>query len=213
VNSLSEVLAWPLFSIGDEQTTVGSLLAVVAVIFVTALTARLARKTLHTIFTGPGKDDQDSARSYGVVAQLLIWLIGIEIALHLLGLQLTTLFAASGFLALGAGFAVKNIVENFLSGGILRVEKTIEPGDLIIVNDKWLYIKRIGTRTVVAQTYEGEQVLIPNSIIADSMVTNLTRNNRLHRIEIKVGVAMTPTWHSFARRSKKRRTSSNGARR
>jgi small-conductance mechanosensitive channel len=178
-----------LFSIGDEQTTVGSLLAVVAVIFVTALTARIVRKALHAMFTGPGKDDHDSARGYGVLAQLLIWLVGIEIALHLLGLQLTTLFAASGFLALGAGFAVKNIVQNFLSGGILRAEKTIEPGDLIIANDKWLYIKRIGMRTVVALTYEGEEVLIPNSTIADSMVTNLTRHNRLHRIEMTVGVA------------------------
>jgi small-conductance mechanosensitive channel len=188
MESLADFLAWPLFSIGDTQTTMGSLLAVVAVILATALVARLVRKALQGFFAGPRKGDKDSARGYSIVAQLLVWLVGIEIALHLLGLQLTTLFAASGFLALGAGFAVKNVVENFLSGGILRAEKTIEPGDLIIVNEKWLYIKRIGMRTVVALTYDGEEVLIPNSTISDAMVTNLTRHNRLHRIGIAVGV-------------------------
>ncbi len=125
----------------------------------------------------------------GQSLSVVIWLIGFEIVLHLLGIQLTTLFAASGFLALGAGFAVKNIVENFLSGRILRLENTIRQGDLIIVNDKWLYIHRLGLRITTALTYDGEQVLIPNSMIAQSMVTNLTRHDRLHRIKILVGVS------------------------
>lgn len=128
-------------------------------------------------------------RIIGITVQLIIWMIGFEIALNLLGIQLTTLFAASGFLALGVGFAVKNIVENFLSGGILQLEKTIRPGDLIIVNDKWLCIDHLGLRVTTALTYDGEQVLIPNSLIAQSMVTNLTRHNRLHRLEVKVGVS------------------------
>jgi small-conductance mechanosensitive channel len=111
------------------------------------------------------------------------------LALHILGIRLTTLFATTGFLALGAGFAVKNIVENFLSGSILRAERTITPGDLIIINGKWLLIKQIRMRATVANTYEGDEVLIPNTLIAESMVHNLTRNNRLHRIELNVGVS------------------------
>jgi len=178
MDRLREISGWPQFTIGDTQTTVGSVLAVIAVAFATMLLARLARKVTQGLFAATHENDQDTARTCGFVAQLIVWLVGLEIALNVLGLNLTTLFAASGFLALGAGFAVKNIVENFLSGGILRAEKTIQPGDLIIANEKWLYVKRIGTRTVLALTYEGEEVLIPNTLIAESMVTNLTRHNR-----------------------------------
>ena len=129
------------------------------------------------------------AKVYGVLVKLIIWLIGFEITTHLFGIQLTTLFAASGFFALAAGFAVKNVVENFLSGGILRLEKTISRGDMIVVEGKWMTVYRIGLRVTIATTYDGEEVLIPNSLIAESMVTNMTRNNRLHRIQVQVGVS------------------------
>jgi potassium efflux system protein len=71
----------------------------------------------------------------------------------------------------------------------LKAENTIRPGDFIVINNKWMYIQRIGLRTVRAKTYDGEDILIPNALVAQSMVQNLTRGNREHRIEIAVGVA------------------------
>ena len=50
-------------------------------------------------------------------------------------------------------------------------------------------VYRIGLRVTIATTYDGEEVLIPNSLIAESMVTNMTRNDRLHRIQVQVGVS------------------------
>ena len=188
---VDKLLGWPLFSIGDSQTTAGVALAAVGVVFVTLLLGQLVQRAVQGFFEKLHAKDHDAARAYGVIVQVVIWVIGFELALHLLGIRLTTLFAASGFFALGAGFAVKNIVENFMSGGILRVEKTIRPGDVIMVNDKWLFIKRIGMRTTSALTYDGEEVLIPNSTVAQSVVTNLTREDRLHRIHIRVGVAFS----------------------
>ena len=177
-----------LFSIGDTETTVGALLASVGVAIVTLWVGRVAGKAV-TRFAGRFNEHHKDPSPYGIALQIIVWVIGFELALHILGIRLTTLFATTGFLALGAGFAVKNIVENFLSGGILRAEKTISPGDLIIVNGQWLFVKEIRMRATVANTYEGDEVLIPNTLIAESMVQNLTRNNRLHRIELKVRVA------------------------
>jgi potassium efflux system protein len=148
----------------------------------------LVRRGVQQFFRRLDKADDIGAAS-GIAAQLIIWLIGLELTLHLLGIQLSILFAASSFLALGAGLAIKNIVENFLSGGILKAENAIRPGDFMVINDKWMYIQRIGLRTVKAKTYDGEDILIPNTLIAQSMVQNLTRDNREHRIEIGVGVA------------------------
>ena len=179
----------PLFNIGGTLTTLGSLLSAIVVIIATVLIARLADKAVYRSLEKINKNEAKTSRAYSIIIKLFIWLIGFEVALHLLGIHLTSLFAASGFLALGAGFAVKTIVENFISGIILRLEKTISPGDLIIVNDEWMYIHHIGMRITTALTYDGEQVLIPNSQIAQSMVTNLTRNDRLHRIQVQLGVS------------------------
>ena len=85
---------------------------------------------------------------FSISAQLIIWLIGFEFTLHRLGIHLTTLLAASGFLVLGASLAAKNIVEKFLSGVIIRAEKAVWPGDLIIVAGRRLLIKLIGLRTI-----------------------------------------------------------------
>lgn len=68
--------------------------------------------------------------AYAAVVKIVIWVLGVERALHLLGFRPTTLFAAGSIFAIGTGLAAKGIVENFLFGGILRIEKAVRPGDL-----------------------------------------------------------------------------------
>ena len=189
MDAIDNVLGWSLFSIGDTQTTVGSLLGVVAVVLATLLLARLAGKATTGFFERLTTKDDAVAKTYGTVAKLVVWVIGFEIALHLLGIRLTAVFAAGGIFALGAGLAAKDAVENFLSGVIIHVEKAVQPGDLVIVDGRWLIIKHIGARTINANSYDGQEILIPNSMVAQSMVSNLTRGDRLHRIDMTVGVA------------------------
>ena len=45
------------------------------------------------------------------------------------------------------------------------------------------------SRCITGKTYDGVEMLIPNSIAAQSVVPNLTRGDRLHRIRVQVGVA------------------------
>lgn len=185
---------WPLFSMGQTQTTVGSLLAVVVVVLCTLLLSHFIYRVISGYFQRLASNDDvavdDIAVSmYGSVASVIVWFIGLEISLHILGIHLSTLFAAGGFFALGAGFALKNVVENFISGGIIRAEKTILSGDLIIIDKQWLTVKHIGIRTIEAITKEGVDIIIPNSIVAQSMVENLTRRSHIYRIKVSVGVA------------------------
>lgn len=189
MDTLNDLLSWPIFKIGDTQTTLGSLMAVVAVAVATIVIARTARNRLQGYIQRHHESEADTARTYGLAVQLLIWIVGFEIALHILGIHLTTLFAATGFMAIAAGFAAKNIVENFMSGSILRFERIIRPGDLIVVDGKSMTAQRVGLRTLEARTGDGEEILVPNSIVAQSMVENKTRDDRLNRIQLAVGVS------------------------
>jgi len=186
---LTELLGVRLFTISGTDTTVGSVLAVVAILVVTYLVARTVRRRAAYHFNRHGIDDDLAVQTAATVLQLVTWLIGIELVLHVLGIRLATLFATTGFLALGAGFGIKSLVENWVSGVILRVGRTIRPDDIIVVQDRWLHVKRIGPRTTEARSYKDEEVMIPNATVAQSVVTNLTRHDLQFRLEATVGVA------------------------
>ena len=148
MDSFDNVLGMPLFNIGNAQTTAGTLMAAFLVVIATLMLGQLVRKAVQRFVLRLHKHDDHAARVFSISAQLIIWLIGFEFTLHLLGIHLTTLLAASGFLVLGASLAAKNIVEKFLSGVIIRAEKAVWPGDLIIVDGRRLLIKLIGLRTI-----------------------------------------------------------------
>ena len=186
---MGDLLGKPLFLLGGRQVTMASLLAAFAVLVVTYILGRLARKVAPRYFQAQHAEEEKATRYYGIIIELVVWFVGLDIALHVLGVQLTALFAAGGLFALGAGLAVKNVVENFLSGSILRLEKTMVTGDLVTVDGKWLVVQGVGLRCTKARTYDGTEVLIPNSIVAQSHVANLTRGGRLHRIELCVRVS------------------------
>ncbi len=185
---VTDILDMTIFTVGDSTNTVRNFLAAVLVLFATYLLVTFAKKAFGRVVHRVDGHDS-SIRMSKFFVGLIIWLVGFEIALHLLGINLTTVFAASGFLALGAGLAVKNIVENFLSGILLRVERTIRPDDIIIVDEKWMTVRKIGSRATIADTFDGEEILIPNSILAQSMITNLTRRDKFFRLQAEVGVA------------------------
>lgn len=131
MDALKDMMSWTLFSVGDTVTTLGSMVAALIVIAITIVLASFVRKTVQNLVGRLHHEDAATSRIYGVFAQLIIWVIGFELALHLMGIRLTTLFAATGFFAVGAGFATKNILENVFSGSILRIERIIRPGDMI----------------------------------------------------------------------------------
>jgi len=182
-------MSWPLFSVGDTVTTLGALVAALAVIAVTIVLASIVRKTVQDLIGRLHHEDAATSRIYGVFAQLFIWVIGVELALHLMGIHLTALFAATGFFAVGAGFAAKNILENVFSGSILRIERIIRPGDMIDFDGMSLVVQRVGLRILTARTGDGKEVLVPNSLVAQSVIQNLTRGDRLRRLQVQVGVA------------------------
>jgi potassium efflux system protein len=189
LDEIDKILGWPLFSIGDTQTTAGSLLVVIVVIIATLLLAHLVRKAVQGFFLRSDEQDGPASRVFAIVAQLIVLVIGFELALHLLGIHLTTLFAASGVFAIVASLAAKDIAVNLLAGATIRAEKSIQSGDLVIVDGHWLIIAHLGARMITANAPDGQEVLIPNSMVSQSMIMNLTRGNRMHRIQVKVGVA------------------------
>ena len=86
-----------------------------------------------------------------------------------------TVFAfMGGAIAIGVGFGSQTLANNFISGLILLVERTIRVGDLVNVDGIDAKVEHIGTRSTRVKTRENFEMLIPNSKFLENSVTNWT---------------------------------------
>ncbi len=88
----------------------------------------------------------------------------------------------------GIGFGLQNIVSNFVSGLILLIERPIKVGDWVVVGANEGVVKRISVRAAEVETWQRSSVLIPNSDLVSTTVTNWTHKDKLGRIDIPVRV-------------------------
>ena len=115
--------------------------------------------------------------------------IAVAVAVSALGLDLSNLAIIAGALSVGIGFGLQNIVNNFVSGLILLVERPVKVGDWVVIGAHQGYVKQINVRATELQTFQRSSVIIPNSELLSTAVVNWTHKDTFARVDVPVGVA------------------------
>ena len=117
------------------------------------------------------------------------FIIAVLLGLTQAGVDLGGLAIVSGALALGIGFGMQEIANNFVSGLILLFERPIRAGDFVTVGDVEGFVRSIRIRATEIETLDNQNVLVPNSELISGRVTNWVLRDTFGRLRIVVGVA------------------------
>ena len=164
-------------------------LAAMAILLAAFCVSRTLQRFIDRRLRQDDHSDEATIRVYKNVTRFIVMTPGLLLALHVFGFNLSTLFTTGGLFAVALAFAMKNLSENLVSGLILRLERSIKPGDVLETDGTMVRVKTIGFRATVARTKDEKDLVIPNAQLVQSRVANYTFKDALCRVETKVGVA------------------------
>jgi small-conductance mechanosensitive channel len=108
------------------------------------------------------------------VGYYTVWGLGIIVALDAFGFDPQTVVTGLGLTSLALGFALKDIISNFISGILLLALRPFRLGDEIVIGDTEGNVERIELRATQLRTYDGVVVLVPNAEVFTSRIINKT---------------------------------------
>jgi small-conductance mechanosensitive channel len=188
LGAIKEGLQVQLFTIRTTKVTTGSLLVVVVVVLATYLLSRLTRRAIQRFFEKKALTSRANSEVLQRISQYLIMLTGGVASLQVIGIDLSTLFAAGAIFAVGFGFAMQNIAQNFVSGIILLVERSIKQGDILEIEGQVVKVMKMGIRSTMVRTRNEEEIIVPNATLVQGMVKNYTLSDATYLLRATVGV-------------------------
>lgn len=177
------------FDIGTRRVSLLSALTILITIVLLYAAVRIANRLVAQSIARADRFDPTQKLLAQKLATIAVIAIAFLMGIDLLGIDLTALAFFSGALGLAVGFGLQKTVGNLIAGIILLMDRSIKPGDVIVVGDSFGTVSKIGVRAVSVVTRDGKEHLIPNENLMTQEVENWSYSSRDVRVHIPVGVA------------------------
>ncbi len=177
------------FAMGERRYSLLTLLIWGVTFVLLFVGVRLANRLLdHSIQSSKSLDATQQVLAQKVAGMAVI-VAAVLIGIDVLGIDLTALAFFSGAFGLAIGFGFQKTFGNLISGIILLMDRSIKPGDVIVVGESFGWVEKIGIRAVSVVTRDGKEHLIPNENLMTQEVENWSFSDKNVRVRIPVGVS------------------------
>jgi small-conductance mechanosensitive channel len=178
------------FQIGNVTISPSELILSVLVFMLTLALIRALKRSLAEKIL-PETEIEESVR-HSITAGIgyVGFVVAAGLAIAVAGVDLTNIALVAGALSVGIGFGLQNIVNNFVSGLILLIERPIKVGDWVVVGTEQGFVKQINMRATEIETWQKASVIVPNADLLSQSLTNWTHSDKIGRVDVAVGVAL-----------------------
>jgi small-conductance mechanosensitive channel len=123
------------------------------------------------------------------IIRLVLFTMAVLLGITIAGVNLSMLTVFSGAVGLGLGFGLQKGVSNLFTGFMLLFDHTIQPGDIIeLQNGTFGIVRQMGSRCTEIITLDKKSFLIPNEYLVSNQVINWSRSGSKIQLNIEFGV-------------------------
>lgn len=174
--------------VGADDLGVVDFVAAVAILVGTFILSRFVRRFVRWFLSKFPQITDEIAALIGRATGWLVILFGVVWALVVIGIEMVPALMVIIIIGIVTFFAGRRMMENFSAGLVLQSTPMFAPGDEIVTTSGTGTVREITGRTVIIRSPDGEEIHIPNQVVIDDAVTNLTDLGG-RRSMIEIGVA------------------------
>ena len=126
----------------------------------------------------------------GKIIRIILLFIATLIALSAVGLDITLLSVFGGALGVGLGFGLQRIASNYVSGFIILLDKSMQIGDVVSVDQHYGVVQELRARYMVLGKLDGTHVIIPNETLITTAVVNHSLTDHKGRVQIELAISV-----------------------
>ena len=174
LDQLQRLFTAPLFPLGRQNLSLLWILEVLLLLLAVSLAARWLKRLLNGRVLQWFALQQGRREAIATLVSLGIAALGYVVVIQGMGLDFGALAVLFGALGVGVGFGLQDLTRNLSSGLTLLMEGKLKVGDLIEFGSTTGTIREISIRSTVIRTFQGAEIVVPNSAITNGPVKNLS---------------------------------------
>jgi small-conductance mechanosensitive channel len=177
------------FSVGKQDVSVLEVLTGMLSVAITVVIALWVGRVIEGRLQGARGLDPSLRAVFSKLAKTVLVVLAVLIALPLVGIDLTVLSVFGGALGVGIGFGLQKIAANYISGFIILLDRSITPGALITIDNRYGAVTRLTGRYIVLRSLDGTEIIIPNETVVSSTVINHSYADNVVRVDIPIQIS------------------------
>lgn len=177
------------FHVGKQRISLLNILQALLSVGITVVVALWAGRTIEGRLMRSAALDLNLRVVLSKLTKTLLVIVAVLVALPVVGIDVTVLSVFGGAFGIGIGLGLQKIAANYISGFLILLDRSISPGALVTIENRYGQITKLAARYVVVKGMDGTESIIPNETVITSIVINHSYTDRRVRVDVPIQVS------------------------